>query len=392
VLRTLGTVADPPALDVAHAGQAVTPFLLLHAFSSGTTALTGVEAISNGVSAFKQPQARNARTTLVGMAAIMAFLFIGITFLATRFDARPFTDGNPTLVAQLAQHVLGNPAAFIAIQVATLLILVLAANTSFSSFPLLASFAADDAILPRQLRKRGHRLVYSNGILALSAAATWVLRTVDARVQRRFRDKVTIALEAHVARLQASVQTVAHQERPEWLDRLTVLREQVFVLDHMYMSLFSTAGWILRLAVTVGLLVSISPLLAALNALDSELADDFVVAAGPGWNLSAVEVQGEYLLDFAIVLNNLAGLAWTTGEIRMTSDGSPYARFQRALRIGRLSMVRDAAADGARRHEGDHADEDDGPPAPRGERRPERAGVGDGRCRANTSSASAREV
>jgi amino acid transporter len=153
----------------------VTLFLVLHGFSAGVTALTGVEAISNGVSAFKEPQARNARTTLVGMAAIMAFLFIGITFLATRFDARPFADGNPTLVAQLAQHVLGNPAAFIAIQVATLLILVLAANTSFSSFPLLASFAAGDAILPRQLRKRGHRLVYSNGILVLSAAAIFLV-------------------------------------------------------------------------------------------------------------------------------------------------------------------------------------------------------------------------
>jgi len=100
--------------------------------------------------------------------------------------------------------------------------------------------------------------------LGLSAAATWVLRVVDTRVQRRFRDRVTIALEAHVARLQASVATIAHQERPEWLDRLTVLREQVFVLDHLYMSLFSTAGWALRLGVTVGLLVSISPWLAAL--------------------------------------------------------------------------------------------------------------------------------
>jgi hypothetical protein len=149
--------------------------LVLHAFAAGCTALTGVEAISNGVSAFKQPEARNARTTLVYMAAIMAFLFIGITFLATRFGARPFADGNPTLVAQLARHVLDNPAAFIAIQVATLLILVLAANTSFSSFPLLASFAADDAILPRQLRRRGHRLVYSNGILVLSAAAIFLV-------------------------------------------------------------------------------------------------------------------------------------------------------------------------------------------------------------------------
>jgi amino acid transporter len=168
--------SEAPQLEGFGAALAsVSLFLVLHAFSAGVTALTGVEAISNGVSAFKHPQARNARTTLVYMAAIMAFLFVGITFLATRFDARPFADGNPTLVAQLAQHVLGNPAAFIAIQVATLLILVLAANTSFSSFPLLASFAAEDAILPRQLRKRGHRLVYSNGILVLSAAAIFLV-------------------------------------------------------------------------------------------------------------------------------------------------------------------------------------------------------------------------
>jgi amino acid transporter len=172
---TYTTVQQPQVAGFGAALVPVTLFLVLHAFSAGVTALTGVEAISNGVSAFKQPQARNARTTLVGMAVIMAFLFIGITFLATRFGVRPFEDGNPTLVAQLARHVLGNPAAFITIQVATLLILVLAANTSFSSFPLLASFAADDAILPRQLRKRGHRLVYSNGILVLSAAAVFLV-------------------------------------------------------------------------------------------------------------------------------------------------------------------------------------------------------------------------
>jgi len=102
--------------------------------------------------------------------------------------------------------------------------------------------------------------------LGVSAAATWLLRTVSTRVQRRFRDKVTIALESHVARLQASVATIAHQERPEALDRLSVLRDQVFVLDHLYMSLFSTCGWILRLGVTVALLVSIHPALALLAA------------------------------------------------------------------------------------------------------------------------------
>src|SRR5688572_25878505 len=100
--------------------------------------------------------------------------------------------------------------------------------------------------------------------LGVSAMATWFLRTVSTRVQRRFRDKVTIALESHVARLLASIATIAHQERQEYLDRLAVLRNQVFMLDHMYMSLFSTGGWILRLGVTVALLMSIHPALALL--------------------------------------------------------------------------------------------------------------------------------
>src|SRR5262245_29257895 len=102
--------------------------------------------------------------------------------------------------------------------------------------------------------------------LGLTATATWFLVTVSTRIQRRFRDKVTIALEAHVARLQASIATMAHHERPEYLDRLAMLRNQVFVLDHMYMSLFSTCGWILRLGVTIALLASIHPALVLLAA------------------------------------------------------------------------------------------------------------------------------
>jgi ATP-binding cassette subfamily B protein len=100
--------------------------------------------------------------------------------------------------------------------------------------------------------------------LGVSTAATWFLRTVSTRVQRRFRDRVTIALESHVAQLQASVATIAHQERPEYLDRLSMLRNQVFVLDHMYMSVFSTLGWILRLGITMALLASIHPALMLL--------------------------------------------------------------------------------------------------------------------------------
>jgi ATP-binding cassette subfamily B protein len=100
--------------------------------------------------------------------------------------------------------------------------------------------------------------------LALSATATWFLRVVFTRIQRRFRDKISVALEAHVATLQASVATVEHHERPEYLDRLAVLRDQVFALDHLFMSLFSTVGWLVRLAVTLLLLMTVSPILAFL--------------------------------------------------------------------------------------------------------------------------------
>src|SRR5262245_42012924 len=134
-----------------------------------------------------------------------------------------------------------------------------------SAFVLALLAALPDALLALWLKllgdgalagDRGLLLTAATG-LGVSAAATWFLRTISTRVQRRFRDKVTIALESHVARLQASVATIAHQERPDYLDRLAVLRDQVFVLDHMYMSLFSTCGWILRLIVTIILLMSI---------------------------------------------------------------------------------------------------------------------------------------
>jgi ATP-binding cassette subfamily B protein len=141
-----------------------------------------------------------------------------------------------------------------------------------AAFVLSQLAAFPDALLALWLKFLGdgviagdRRTVLASALgLGLTATATWILGTLSTRVQRRFRDKVTIALEAHVARLQGSIATVAHQERPEYLDRLSVLRDQVFVLDHMYMSLFTTCGWILRLGVTIVLLVGIHPALAAL--------------------------------------------------------------------------------------------------------------------------------
>jgi ATP-binding cassette, subfamily B, bacterial len=141
-----------------------------------------------------------------------------------------------------------------------------------SAFVLSQLAALPDALLALWLMLLGkgvleHRPGMVEGAaigLAVSTAATWFLRTVSTRVQRRFRDKVTIALESHVAQLQASVATIAHQERPEYLDRISMLRNQIFVLDHMYMSVFSTVGWILRLGVTMALLASIHPALLLL--------------------------------------------------------------------------------------------------------------------------------
>jgi amino acid transporter len=167
---------------------AVGVLLVLHAFASGCTALTGVEAISNGVPAFRRPEAQNARRTLIAMGAILGTLFIGVSYLAVHTHVRPYQSGNPTLIGQLASWVLGSSPVgrvfFYLFQAATLAILILAANTSYADFPRLASFAATDAFLPRQFTKRGHRLVFSSGIITLSLAAAGVIVTFAANYNR----------------------------------------------------------------------------------------------------------------------------------------------------------------------------------------------------------------
>src|SRR5437764_6958448 len=173
---------------------------------------------------------------------------------------------------------------------------------------------------------RGLLLAAAAG-LALSSAATWFLRTVSARVQRRFRDKVTIALEGHVARLQASVATIAHQERPELLDRLAVLRDQTFVLDHMYMSVFSTCGWILRLGVTVALLMSVHPALVLLVLF--ALPTVFTAGWRPAVERSAEE-RGAPASRLARHLFVTATTAAPGKEVRLTGIGPRLVRDRRS--------------------------------------------------------------
>lgn len=180
---TLGTVVHPPELEIAQTLQVVTPFLILHAFSSGTAALTGIEAISNGITAFKEPRSKNAGITLLWMGFILASLFIGISFLARNIAAIP--SEQETVISQLARTVFdGRGVFYLMLITATTIILVLAANTAFAGFPRLGALAAQDGFLPRQLTYRGSRLVYSYGIFSLAILASILIVVFNASVTR----------------------------------------------------------------------------------------------------------------------------------------------------------------------------------------------------------------
>lgn len=181
---SLGTVVDPPELE--HFGEAVsgvTAFLLLHAFSSGTAALTGVEAISNGITAFKEPRSRNAGITLIWMALILGSLFLGISFLTKHIAAIP--SETETVISQLARTVFDERGLlYLATITATTVILIMAANTAYADFPRLSALAAKDGFLPRQLTFRGSRLVYSYGIVTLAVIASILIIAFQASVTR----------------------------------------------------------------------------------------------------------------------------------------------------------------------------------------------------------------
>ena len=181
---SLGLVIDPTKMVEVHGAlAAITPFLLLHAFSSGTAALTGIEAISNGITAFKEPRSKNAGITLIWMAVILASLFMGISFLSVQTAAVP--SEFETVISQLVRTVFnGQGFLYIAVILATTVILLLAANTAFAGFPRLSALMAKDGFLPRQLTYRGSRLVYSRGIVALAIIASILIVIFQASVTR----------------------------------------------------------------------------------------------------------------------------------------------------------------------------------------------------------------
>jgi amino acid transporter len=186
VRQATGTLPEyvPPSdwLTAEAGGEALTIFLVLRAFSSGAAALTGVEAISDGVPAFKPPEWRNARITLAWAVAIFATLFLGISFMASSIGIVPDPQEEQTVLSQIARLVVGDGFFFILIQVATVLVLALAANTAFADFPRLASFLGRDGFMPRQFAFRGERLAFTTGIVALSTLAAILLIVFDASV------------------------------------------------------------------------------------------------------------------------------------------------------------------------------------------------------------------
>ncbi len=171
----LGEGSQPPPPEIVASttvtAQAVGVVLLLRAFASGAVALTGTEAIATGVPAFKPPESRNAATTLMVMAAILAVLFVGITFLATNFAVYPIEAPKQTVIAQVARIIYGDSVGFFAFQAFTALLLFLAANTSFAAFPRLAAILGKDGFFPRQFSFRGDRLAFSMGIILLGLVA-----------------------------------------------------------------------------------------------------------------------------------------------------------------------------------------------------------------------------
>lgn len=180
---SLGMVVNPPQFEAGHVISMITPFILLHAFANGTTALTGVEAISNGITAFKEPRSKNAGITLIWMSLILGTLFLGLSFLTGKIHA-VFSE-EETVISQLARTIYdGRGILYLMLISGTTVILIMAANTAFADFPRLGALHAGDGFLPRQLTYRGSRLVYSRGIVALAIISSILIIIFQASVTR----------------------------------------------------------------------------------------------------------------------------------------------------------------------------------------------------------------
>jgi amino acid transporter len=234
-------------------------FVVLRAFASGGAAVTGVEAISDGVPAFRPPAWRNARKTLVIMGSCLAVMFLGLSILAAKMHVIPYEHGTPTVVAQIGKLVynggaLGH-ALYFGLQASTMLILVLAANTSFADFPRLANFAAADNFMPRQLMQRGHRLVFSNGVLVLAGSAMVLVLATDAVVNRLIPLYAVGVFTSFTLSQSAMARRHLTRRQPGWRKGLAINGTGAvlcFVVDIVIaVTKFTGGAWVILVAIPV---------------------------------------------------------------------------------------------------------------------------------------------
>lgn len=258
----VATCPQATAPDLLPAGAAgVTFFVLLRAFASGSAALTGIEAISNGVSAFRHPQSRNAARTLAILGVVAVIFFVGVSWLAVQVGARP--SATVSVVAQIARATFasGSPLGFMfwVVQVTTFAILVLAANTSFQGFPRLAALLARDRFFPRQFANLGDRLVYSNGILVLSGLAVLLLWHYRARVDSLIHLYVLGVFTAFTLSQVGMVRYWRHRRASGWRWRAVVNATGAavtgVVLVVVVWTKFAVGAWLVTVAIPVLVLV-----------------------------------------------------------------------------------------------------------------------------------------
>lgn len=250
---TLHAATTPPVLA---ATEPLTLWLILRAFSAGAVAMSGTEAISNGVPVFKPPESKNAATTLTIMAAFLGIFFLGITFLADHMRLSP---GDETIISQVALAVFGHNAFYYIFQLATVGILVVAANTAFSGFPRLTSMLARDNFMPHQFRFRGDRLVFSTGIVFLGSVAAILIVAFEGNVERLIN---LYAIGVFLAFSMSNSGMVMHWWRsrtPGWKRSLVINAAgavlTAIVLVIAILTKFTSGGWLI--VVFIPLIVSL---------------------------------------------------------------------------------------------------------------------------------------
>ena len=272
--------ADLPLEETASIGL----FLVLRAFSSGATALTGVEAISNGVQAFRRPQARNAANTLAAMGFMTVTMFLGITLLSVLFHVRVNEEiaASRSVLSQIGETVFGRTAPYFALQALTAGILVLAANTSYQDFPRLSAILARDRFMPSQFRNRGDRLVFSNGIVALAVAAGVLIYLFDAQLSALIQLYVVGVFTAFTLSQTGMVRRWYRLKEPGW--RRSILINGIgavatgIVLVIVAMTKFTHGAWMVIAAMPV-LIAFFLAVRHHYRAIGRVLRDDFTPPA-----------------------------------------------------------------------------------------------------------------